>query len=243
MGEVIECSKCYHLQQTAPDAGYCGHMHVNPCYRGLHREPKVTPVVLEKLPPLPPRHHMSNSEKGCLAARERKVKAVAPLGSGKYTHLIKPQDRYEAADQVFRSHDHEVPLIKKRRRINWADHHELIVKMNKQGFSARQIAREIECSSWSINEYIRSLNDQGISNLKPFGNRKYFFEKVPEFRIVAGNKTKKQKYDYPRYHNRIFEMLIAGQSYGSIEDATGIPKNAIWNYIRLYAKNKEDKNV
>ena len=63
VGKVIECSKCYHLQQTAPDAGYCGHMHVNPCYRGMHREPKVTPVALEILPPLPPRHHMSNSEK------------------------------------------------------------------------------------------------------------------------------------------------------------------------------------
>lgn len=32
---VLECDKCYHLQETAPDAAYCAHMHVNPCYRGI----------------------------------------------------------------------------------------------------------------------------------------------------------------------------------------------------------------
>lgn len=42
MTRILECEKCYHLQETAPDAAYCAHMHVNPCYRGLHKEPKVT---------------------------------------------------------------------------------------------------------------------------------------------------------------------------------------------------------
>lgn len=89
--KIIECSKCYHLQQTAPDAGYCGHMHVNPCYRGLHREPKVTPATLDKLPPLPPKHHMSNYEKSCLSAWERKANGLRSLDSGKYLHQLKPQ--------------------------------------------------------------------------------------------------------------------------------------------------------
>lgn len=196
VGEVIECSKCYHLQRTAPDAGYCGRMHVNPCYRGLHREPKVTPVVLEKLPPLPPRHHMSNSEKGCLAARERKVKAVAPLGSGKYTHLIKPQDRSEAADKVFRSHD---------------------------------LAAEIPHTKADI------LKSKTRKSVDPP-------PEVPAYKEY-GNRTKKAKYDYKAYRHKIFEMLIAGYSYGAIAARVGIPAQHIWKYCAKYLKNKEDKNV
>lgn len=183
MGEVIECSKCYHLQQTAPDAGYCGHMHVNPCYRGMHREPKVTPVPLEILPPLPPRHHMSNSEKGCLAARERKVKAVAPLDSGKYKHLIKPPDGSEAADKMFRSHDltaesphpkagslksktvkraappPEVPEYKeygnrtKKAKYDYKAHHHKIFEMLIAGYSYRAIAARVGIPAQHIWKY------------------------------------------------------------------------------------------
>lgn len=183
MGKVIECSKCYHLQQTAPDAGYCGHMHVNPCYRGMHREPKVTPVPLEILPPLPPRHYMSNSEKGCLAAREIKVKAVAPLGSGKYKHLIKPPDGSEAADKMFRSHDltaesphpkagslksktvkraappPEVPEYKeygnrtKKAKYDYKAHHHKIFEMLIAGYSYRAIAARVWIPAQHIWKY------------------------------------------------------------------------------------------
>lgn len=52
---VLECDKCYHLQETAPDAAYCAHMHVNPCYRGLHKEPKVITPKRIQLPALPPK--------------------------------------------------------------------------------------------------------------------------------------------------------------------------------------------
>lgn len=55
MMRVLECEKCYHLQETAPDAAYCAHMHVNPCYRGLHKEPKAITRERNPLPPLPPK--------------------------------------------------------------------------------------------------------------------------------------------------------------------------------------------
>lgn len=101
MADVIDCRKCYHLQKTAPDAAYCAHMHVNPCYRGRHREPIVTPAIQEKLPPLPPKNYMSNYEKGCLAARERKAKASLPPD---LENTI-PSRPKEPEPQVFRAKD------------------------------------------------------------------------------------------------------------------------------------------
>lgn len=226
MARIIDCSKCYHLQQTAPDAGYCGHMHINPCYRGLHREPKVTPKVIEQLPPLPPKHAMSNSEKGCLAARERKVRAVNPLGTGEILIL----------------RDTPVPAMREnRRKIDWPQYHDLIVKMNRAGCSGREISRTIGVSNWSVNRYISSLGHEGAANLRPFNIRKYNFAEIPEFGVVAGTKTKTLKYDYQKHHEKIFGMLIRGASYGVIEDATGIPKHAIWRYVKMYAKSEEEK--
>lgn len=149
MVRIIDCSKCYHLQETAPDAGYCGHMHINPCYRGLHREPKVTPKVIEELPPLPPKHVMSNSEKGCLAAMERKVRAVNPLGTGEILIL----------------RDTPVPPMREDRgKIDWSRYHDFVVKMNRAGCSAREIARKIGVSAESVNKYISSIVDEGVAS-------------------------------------------------------------------------------
>lgn len=226
MARIIDCSKCYHLQETAPDAGYCGHMHINPCYRGLHREPKVTPKVIEELPPLPPKHVMSNREKAGLAAMERKVRAVNPLGTGEILIL----------------RDTPVPPMREdRRKIDWSRYHDFVVKMNRAGCSAREIARKIGVSAESVNKYISSIVDEGVENLRPFHIRKYNFQEIPEVRVVAGTKTKKLKYDYQKHHEKIFGMIIRGASYAEIEDETDIPRDAIWRYVKMYAKSEEEK--
>lgn len=121
--------------------------------------------------------------KGCLAARERKVKAVAPLGSGKYKHPIKPPDGSEAADKMFRSHDltaesphpkagslksktvkraappPEVPEYKeygnrtKKAKYDYKAHHHKIFEMLIAGYSYRAIAARVGIPAQHIWKY------------------------------------------------------------------------------------------
>ncbi len=48
---MIECIKCYHLKRTDDNAVYCAHIHINPCYRGVHRPPSTLHKVVVPIAP------------------------------------------------------------------------------------------------------------------------------------------------------------------------------------------------